>query len=676
MPSRDLYAQAAARLVTIENSNGRYVCEVGPTPAIKLRKSLKPVSVQQVRVRTKARLAQLATDPSKVRRYETLRALLRELRQCLRGEGRFAQTVPPADDNEDQTPPSDDAPPLPTATPTPTPTPERTRPPLLEADRRIVVQAFNYYYPDMPVAAHEILGNRIELELPRGQTGYATFLYEAAYDREEVQVRPLDLFAQNGAFIPRESVKVGVVEVLDQYRSISTNLQNIWLRGNHLEQTEDRRRVQQKVQAHQGQAPLPFLVVPNLRDFQLRTRSSVGSLVLPKRIAASAPVTAGERRQFWISVQVPPHLDVGAPQRVFDGALEIETDGAVSSLPMQVTVHNFELDSLERHNKALGIYRAVTELPAEFRDAALEDLKTHNVNMIIDSSIYPADYERLIAAGFDDVVSLDGGLSAPELQYVRSLNLRNLALYTRDEPEYLVDDPNSGTDGWDVFVSRYNLLSQAGMTKATAGLYAPSNDWYFWNYPHEWFAISFRTSWNSDHPTVSYLNSLASNPLARIATRQGHYSPTLSERYYLMTRLLYGPWLALSNLDFGAPYAYAPNVQTTDILGYTEWEGVAFPVQFTNPDGSIASYEILSNQVWDAFGDAGKMFRLVLMGRRLANEVGTAADRDRFEALVAPYRYLFPPGYRIDTLNFNSDLDELQRDLLELIGELITRPAP
>ncbi|MGH3774017.1 MAG: hypothetical protein ACRDRW_21945 [Pseudonocardiaceae bacterium] len=513
-------------------------------------------------------------------------------------------------------------------------------------------EPFDFHYPDE--GTYRNISSSIQLKMSIGEHESGTFVY-VPHEEGEIEVFANDLVGPGGTTLPKDLINVDVVSYMNRDRSLQY-LQNIWLRGGVNRDVKARSPI------------LPMAIVPDEQEFLSKTTEAVGPIRLREIDHARAQSRPGQGKQFWVTVHIPTIFNPPRLRSLYTGNLTLVAGNAGRwRVPIEVEVLNVRLDDLWSQHKHIGVFQAVDQFDAVFRDAVTHDLTSHGVNGVFHRGATVADYEYFKAHGINFVINGDNlYLTAKKIRQIRDAGFYPFF--------YGFDEPNR-TGKYDEHIAisrdirnRGGLIGTSGSLDALQRIAAVA--------PQDWWNLSFATSWSPTDKVFAHLDDIRADPRRKIATLESVYPMTLLELYPLNTRLLYGFWLFNSNLDGGFAWAYSNDTRQVNPYTTTDWNGVAFPAEFYDAAGTLKRRKMLSSYAWEAFRNGAYDFRYAMTAKRLAAERGTSAQRDQFREAMRSYQRIFGEANstRIDVVNSNGKVRETRHELFDLISELVSQP--
>jgi hypothetical protein len=528
-----------------------------------------------------------------------------------------------------------------------------------------VVEPFDYHYSDEPF--FDSISDRLELTAARGQTETGALVYVPDASGE-VRLVARDLRSQTGTSFPASGIHLGVVTYADRTRFANERdpadrLSMAYVSGARRGgSATDFRGFHQD--ARERLPLVPLVIAPDAIELETRLEAASDFVSLSDIVGTRALGVAGQGLELWIQVTVPTDFAVTEAQTRFEGTLGLTSASGDFEVPIALTVLDFELDALAEHARFVGVTNTLTHNLPEFRDAILTDLRQHGVNALREDLAGLADYEELRNLGFDMLVNTDASFPAAEIPGITALSLRplfNVPLFEPTDDELAV----AVTQAESLRALGVELESEMTLDVARrAGIQIPLDA----------FAYAITTYELSDlhegelDDFLALLDAIRADPANKEVALSGHYAEVFNGHVPHQARLLYGLWLAQSNLDFGLAYGYSM-VDGQNPFTSTGHSGVAFPAELQNADGSSRRV-MLPSLTWDAFRAGIDDLRYVLTARRL-----TAARPDlaaRLDALLEPYGPLYDSaGDRVDYRHREGDVRATRAALAAIILEAL-----
>ncbi len=527
-----------------------------------------------------------------------------------------------------------------------------------------VVEPYAYHYPDE--VFFDSIAKTLEISAALGQTEAAAFVYVPEVEGE-LRLEKSDLKSATGMMLPASALSVGVLTFADRTRSRggvdpADRLEMAFTSGARRGGPDgDFRGFHQDAREH---LPLvPLVIAPDAIELAEQQSRADGFISLTARDSARAWGAVGRGTEFWITVTVPPKLEVPIGSTLFQGTLRLSTPSAELEIPIGVEVLGFALDTLEQHQRYVGVTDGLAHNPPEFRSAIISDLRAHGCNALRDEFRSRAEYAELYDAGLALLVNTSPDFPRDEIPGLAALGGRalfNVGLF-EPTPEELAAGVVAGQALRAAGAELESEMTLEVARKASAGV-----PFGAWTYALTTYELS-RLHEGEFDDFLALLDTMRADPANKEVPLSGHYGEVFNGHAPHQARLMYGLWLAQSNLDFGLAYGYAmvdgQNPFTTP--GYS---GVAFPAELSR--GSERPTPVmLPTLTWEALRAGIDDFRYVLTARRLTGQ--NAALRAKLDGLLEPYGPLYSGGDRVDYRNREGDVRLTRAALATLILEAL-----
>lgn len=531
------------------------------------------------------------------------------------------------------------------------------------------VEPFDYHYPDE--GRYEGVAERVELRATLGQTVAGAFVFVPEHTASEIRVRARDLQGPAGSTFPAENVRVQVVTFMDRARD-NGRLETVWRGGiRRGSPGADSRGFHQDAKVR---LPLvPAVLVEDAVAYGAaldgeRFDAETGDIELlrsePGEARASA--LAGEGRQFWITVTVPEGFAAPGLLSRYEGVLELEVDGVSQEVPLALEVIATVLDRPGEHGMHVGIMSALDTTHAELHPAILDDLREHGVDALRIDDEALGTYETLRGRGITTTLNLNTGLDAQAIAEIESSGTEPYLYHSVFDP---TDAEVDGAIADAAAIHDRGGLFCAGMTLDVLQAIVAEEPVDLWVHGITTYELDARWQPSFDG-FLAYLDGIRADPSSKLAPVETHYAEVFNGHAPHLTRLMMGFWLLRSGLDGGMPWGYA-EMAGTQPFSDSEYDGVVFPVRWVDGTGAETGRGVLPTYTWEAYRAGVDDLRLGLTVRRLLDERGSEAQRDRYEALLGSYdRYYDDRGDRVDYRNRESDVRITRQALLDLLVEL------
>lgn len=526
------------------------------------------------------------------------------------------------------------------------------------------VEPYDYHYPDEPF--FDSISTVLELSAALGQTEAAAFVYvpEAA---GELRLQKSDLRSADGTVLPASALSLGVVTFADRTRNTggrdpADRLPMAYLSGARRGgSASDFRGFHQD--ARQRLPLVPLLIAPDAIELGERQHEAEGFISLTTAEGARAAGVVGLGTEFWVTVTVPEDLGVSASSTHFSGSLRLSAPGVELDVPIDVEVLGFQLDTLEQSQHFVGVTDALALNAPEFRSAIIGDLRAHGCNALRDDLVDTADYAELARAGFSLLINTSATFPLADIPRLSELGVRPLFNVGLFEPTP-VEIANAIAQGRALREAGAELESE--MTLAVARQVATAVPFSAWTYALTTYEVSDLHHGEFDD-FLALLDAVRGDATNKEVPLSGHYAEVFNGHVPHQARLLYGLWLAQSQLDFGLAYGYAM-VSGQNPFTTTSYSGVAFPAEIRQ-DGLPPQRVMLPSLTWEAFRSGIDDFRYAVTARRLT--ASNPALRAKLDALLEPYGPLYSSGDRVDYRNREGDVRLTRAKLAALILEAL-----
>jgi hypothetical protein len=539
---------------------------------------------------------------------------------------------------------------------------EPSRPPAVPGVH--VVEPFAYHYPDE--VFFDSIADTLQLEVALGQTEAAAFVYVPEVDGE-LRLQQSDLRSATGANLPASAISVGVLTFADRKRNTggidgADRLKMAYMSGARRGGADgDFRGFHQDAREHLPVVPL--VIAPDAIQLSERESQADDFISLTAIAGARAWGVAGQGTEFWVTVNVPPELDVPAGRTLFQGTVHLSTPAAELDLPLAVEVLGFKLDTLEEHQRYVGVTDGLARNLPEFRGAIIADLRSHGCNALRDEFRTSTEYAELTDAGLSLLINTSPDFPKGEIPGLAALSSRalfNVGLF-EPTPEDLA---SALILGQTLRAAGAELESE--MTLDVARKANASLPFSAWTYALTTYELSTLHEAEFDD-FLALLDAIRTDPANKEVPLSGHYAEVFNGHVPHQARLMYGLWLAQSNLDFGLAYGYAM-VDGQNPFTATDYSGVAFPAKL-HSGGETPLRVMLPTLTWEAFRAGIDDFRYVLTARRLTER--NPALGAKLDVLLQPYGPLYSGGDRVDYRHREGDVRLTRAALAQLILEAL-----
>ncbi len=526
------------------------------------------------------------------------------------------------------------------------------------------VEPFDYHYPDEPF--FDSIANALELSAAHGQTDASAFVYVPAVSGE-LRLSAADLTSPDGRIFPAAQLKLAVVTFADRTRArggrdSADRLTMAFASGARRGGVgADFRGFHQDAREHLPSVPL--VITPDALELGERMSTADGFVSLTDVDFARAWGAAGKGVEFWVTANVPQDFAGAEPVTTFTGALQLSTPTGAVDVAITLKVLGFQLDTLEEHGRFAGVTDALSHNPPEFREAIVRDLREHGVNLLRDNFASLTDYAELQAAGFGVLVNTSPDFSLTEIPAIVGLGMRPLFNVGLFEPT--ADELNTTLQGA-LALRAAGAELESEMTLDVARRAGEQLPFDAWTYALTTYELSDLHAGEFDQ-FLALLDTVRAAPERKEVAFSGHYAEVFNGHVPHQARLLYGLWLAQSNLDFGMAYGYAM-VDGQNPFQTPSYNGVAFPAMLSAGAGLPPRRVMLPSLTWEAFRAGIDDFRYALTARRVAST--NPALQAKLATLLAPYGSLYDDvGDRVDYRNREADVRRVRAQLAALILE-------
>lgn len=532
------------------------------------------------------------------------------------------------------------------------------------------VEPFDYHYPDE--AFYDDIADRVLINVALGEFEPGTLVYVPTEGPGVLLLEPTALTSDSGVQLSADNLDIKVVTFADRSRApqalpySASRLDMVWRSGIRRETgSQDARGLHEDARSR---LPLvPLVLVNDAALFEERKASASPTLSLPFTRSGRAQGQAGRGTQFWVTVHIPKDLALSQAVTRFVGSLKLTVgDGGASEIPIEVNVLNTELDTLESHERFVGVLHVADPLERDFSDAIALDVLSHGANLTRGNFRVPEDYLRLKQAGFQALINTDSELSASAFAEVSALGFEPLVATNLWEPtlaELALEGPI--VDAIHAKGGRYFGTMTFGVLQALAQ--QTTVDW--WSHALTTYELDARSPQEFTE-FLAHLERLRSDPSAKLAANEFHFAEVFNGHAPHQARLLYGFWLYRSGLNGATVWGYSDPL-TLNPFTEPAHDGVAFQVRYTDHPTNPSGEAMLPSYTWEAFREGVDDLRYALTAERLVRAQLNPELDARFASIVAGYDSLYENGDRLDYRKRESDLRSTRKALFDLIAELL-----